>query len=282
MSDRRQVPLRSGRALSAVVSGEGPATVVFLAGFMAGASEWSAVQRQLPPHAKTISYDRAGYGESSDPASCPTGEASLTDLVDLLDALEVHHAAVFVAHSWGGTLLRLLAREHPERVAAACLIDTTRAELISTSQTRAQSIGLRLLGPLGIHRLAVTKTLAAKLTGLEKDERAAFLADSTSQRTVRIGIRESAAMAAGDVTLLAELERQGLPGIPVTFLVGGQVDAGAKKTRSRMLAGHEQEAAAHPQGRFVVAADSGHMVPQQQPDLVAREVLDLISGVPHA
>jgi pimeloyl-ACP methyl ester carboxylesterase len=282
---RQQVRLPSGRELSAIVLGEGAPAVVFLAGFMAGASEWSAVQRQVASHALTVGYDRAGYGASSEADRSPSAEAALADLLELLDALGVSEPVVLVAHSWGGTLLRLLAREHPDRLAAVCLIDATRSELLPARATRAQGVGLRVMARLGrlrLHRLLVTKTLANKLQGLNPGERVAFLADSTDVRTLRAGIRENDAMTAGDLQLLHELERAGLPDIPVTFMVGKQVDAGAKKTRARMLVGYEQEAREHGQARFVVADRSGHMVPQQQPDLVTHEILDLIGGRTHA
>jgi pimeloyl-ACP methyl ester carboxylesterase len=277
---RQRVRLGAGRELSADVVGLGHSQVVLLAGFMAGASEWSAVQRHLGTGVRSVSYDRAGYGGSSDPTQPPTEVTTLDDLISLLDALDIPQA-VFVAHSWGGTLLRLLASRHPDRVAGLCLVDATRSDLISARQMRLQSLSLRLmmrLAPLGIAQAATRRMLAAKLSGMEAAEQQAFLADSADVRTLRAGLAEKDGMRTSGLAQLADLERQGLPDVPVTFIVGRRPDAGARRVRSRMLAGHLRESSRHPQARYVVAEDSGHLVPQQQPDLVAREVLDLIGG----
>jgi pimeloyl-ACP methyl ester carboxylesterase len=278
---RRQVRLGSGRRLGAVIAGDGEVDVVFLAGFMAGANEWSAVQRLLAGEVCSVSYDRAGYGDSDAPFGPPTERAALADLLELLEALEITAPVVFVAHSWGGTLLRLVASEHPERIAGLCLVDTTRTGLISAAQLRAQSLSLRVMAALafaGLPRLVIGRAFGRHLEGMLPDEQTAFLSDSSALRTLRAGLAEKAQMSASGLALLAELEAQGLPDLPVTWVVGRQVDAGSRRARAGMLSGHQRECDVHPRARFVVAEQSGHLVPQQQPDLVAREVLHLVQG----
>lgn len=281
---RTQIALPDGRALTAVVHGEGAPSVVLLSGFMAGSSEWSAVQRHLAPHVRTVSYDRAGYGDSTDRDGLAGTSAALADLLALLDGLKITDPAVFVAHSWGGVLLRLLARREPERVAALGLVDATRAEMLSPRSLRIQGGALRVmraLGPVGVPRLLLGGAVRGKLGGLTTDEAAAFLRDAASRRTLTAGLLENAAMAE-DLALLADLEREGLPAVPVTYIVGERADPGGRKARAQMLAGHRDEAQQHPRGRLLLAAHSGHLVPQQQPDLVADEVLTLIGGLSRA
>ncbi|HLS13490.1 MAG TPA: hypothetical protein VK095_03170 [Beutenbergiaceae bacterium] len=64
--------------------------------------------------------------------------------------------------------------------------------------------------------------------------------------------------------------------LPVHVLSGqrsGTLDA---KARASLVQAHRRTASQHPQGRFVPAEDSGHMIPITEPALIAAEALSLL------
>lgn len=275
------VEVEAGRRLRAVRAGQGAPLVVFASGLMAPASEWVAVQRLVSEHTATLSYDRAGMGGSDDDPVEPTVQQVAQDLVRLLDAVGATEPVVLVGHSWAGPVLRLVAEQHPERLAALCFVDASVAQVLSERFARAQLRLLRVLGALrrwGVHRWLLRATLRKKLSGLAAADRDLVLVDLLADRTLLTARRETAAMVAGDLRRLAELQQRGLPDLPVTSVVGAVAERGARRSRPVMVDVQRSEMGRHAQGRLVVAARSGHMVPQQQPELVADEVLRLAAA----
>ena len=104
-----RVDLR-GRALSVACSGSGRTTVILETGLGAESAEWQAVQASLDPLARVVRYDRAGRGDS-DPAPQPRTASDLVDdLQALLKVADLPGPYLLVGHSFGGLLMRLLAR----------------------------------------------------------------------------------------------------------------------------------------------------------------------------
>ena len=82
----------------------------------APAASWIHTQREISAHARTLSYDRAGYGGSDVDPHDRTLSRIVDDLTALLDALGEKEPVVLVGHSWGGPIMRLFADRSPERV----------------------------------------------------------------------------------------------------------------------------------------------------------------------
>src|SRR5262245_26970087 len=53
-----------GHNLNLLIGGQGTPAVVFEGGFGTGIGSWSTVQKEVSAFAKTVSYDRAGIGQS--------------------------------------------------------------------------------------------------------------------------------------------------------------------------------------------------------------------------
>ena len=133
----RLIALPDGRRLRAIVAGEGAGPlVVFEAGMSAPAASWVHTQREVSAFARTLSYDRAGYGGSDVDPHERTLERIVEDLTSLLDALGETSPVVLVGHSWGGPILRLFASQHPQRVAGLVFVDATVAEGMSERNAR--------------------------------------------------------------------------------------------------------------------------------------------------
>jgi 3-oxoadipate enol-lactonase len=103
--------------------GDGP-TVVFAHG--AGGNHLSWWQ-QVPVVAlqyRCLTFDHRGFGQSPDVPNGPGSKAFVQDLQGLLDHLRIDKVAL-VAQSMGGRTCLGFTLEHPDRVQALVLADTT-------------------------------------------------------------------------------------------------------------------------------------------------------------
>lgn len=125
LRDRRRVPPpgRMVGTLHALVTGEGPVTVLLEAGIAATSVSWQLVQPELSRHARVISYDRAGLGWSRAAATPRTIANTLADLRALLDELAPTGPIVLVGHSFGGLAVLEYAHAYPDRIAGLVLVD---------------------------------------------------------------------------------------------------------------------------------------------------------------
>lgn len=120
----------AGRSLFALEAGSGQPTVIFEAGLGDFSRTWHAIQAEVAKITRTISYDRAGRGQSQFAGENRTGEDCLADLLALLGALEVKEPVVFVGHSFGGFIARLFAHRYPEKVAGIVLVDSSQEDAV--------------------------------------------------------------------------------------------------------------------------------------------------------
>lgn len=144
-----------GRSLSLDCQGSGTPTVFIIPGKGSYAEAWNvvvppddpirsspydiieqanlqpspdAVQPRLAKHNRVCAYDRPDTRpdglERSTPVPQPhTIAADVEDVVALIDAARLMGPFVVVAHSYGGLVADLLARSHPDLVAALVMVD---------------------------------------------------------------------------------------------------------------------------------------------------------------
>ena len=98
-------------------------TLLVLHAFPLNADMWEPQIAALPPGWRLIAPDYRGCGQSSLPDGTQTLDDYAGDVVDLLDALHVHEAAV-AGCSMGGYLAFALLRTAPQYVSGLMLIDT--------------------------------------------------------------------------------------------------------------------------------------------------------------
>ena len=116
--------LSTGLRIHYVESGDARGTpVVFVHGWPDSWFSFSRVLPLLPATLRLIALDQRGFGESDHPDAGYTIPGFATDLVALLDALDIDRA-VLVGHSYGTFVARRAAITVPERVAALVLIGT--------------------------------------------------------------------------------------------------------------------------------------------------------------
>lgn len=129
-----------GRRLHALTAGEGEPLVVFEAGLNDWSRAWSRVQGAVARSTRTLSYDRAGRGESEWISPPRTAADAAADLDRLMDAVASEVPVVLVAHSFGGFIARLLAKLR--KLAGLVLIDSAQED--TTAKIRPLYAALEL------------------------------------------------------------------------------------------------------------------------------------------
>lgn len=120
-----------GYRLDADVVGGRLPPVVFVTGRGAAKSTWAEVRPMLTCGSLTVTYDRPAIGASeARPSRRATYGEFATELVTLLDRLHIEEPAVFVGHSIGSLIVRMVAGTAPSRVSGMVHVDGTIPELI--------------------------------------------------------------------------------------------------------------------------------------------------------
>ena len=274
------VRTRDGRRLYAqVLPGvDTVPTVVFEGGAGATRSYWAAVQQQLG--IRSVVYDRSGLGRSEpDPAEL-TIARSADDLVDLLR----HFGSgpfILVGHSAGAPIVRLAASRRLCHVSGLVLVDPIDedvAVLFSAQFRRRERVALRVgtvLARLGLLRFLFGSLLAAAPADDVRDD--------LRREAFTVGLLQTQARQARGY--LDELDTwkpnpPDMGDIPVTVISGGlarPAEGMPRHVRDEAIAAHIRRAALSPRGRHVIAERSGHTVPLTEPQVIADEVVRLIS-----
>ena len=168
--DLRLVDIGGGRALFLDCQGTGVPTVFVIPGKGSYAEAWNFVvppddpirsspydviaQAQLVPSPDAVqptvartsricAYDRPDTRPDGPDRSTPVPQPhnvqqDVDDVVALINAAQLQPPFVFAAHSYGGLVLDLLARTHPELVAGIVMVDGT-SEFLPVVGTPAQN-----------------------------------------------------------------------------------------------------------------------------------------------
>jgi pimeloyl-ACP methyl ester carboxylesterase len=89
---------------------------------------WSLIQPEVARLTRVCSYDRAGFGWSGAGPMPRTAGRVADELHVLLDRGGVPPPFVLVGHSFGGLVMRIFAARHPSEVAGLVLVDPAHPE----------------------------------------------------------------------------------------------------------------------------------------------------------
>lgn len=247
----------------------------------APAASWIHTQREISAHARTLSYDRAGYGGSDADAHDRTLDRIVADLTALLDVLGEFSPVVLVGHSWGGPIIRLFADRYPDRVAGLVFIDASVAETMSPRYARLSALSFRVMSVLariGGNGLIKRMTLAHGTSAeISESDLAIMVRDYACVRAMRTAGREADQVVPG-IPTLRRLQATGTPDVPTVCLQGGRIDRGMATVRPLLNEVAARLMSAAPRGRLVVVEQAGHLIPQECPAIVRDAILDIVGS----
>jgi 3-oxoadipate enol-lactonase len=253
----RRVRLRDHETVVAEAGEEGP-PVVLLHALGLDWRMWEPVMGMLPGR-RVLAYDLRGHGAAAGSPSPFTMEDIATDLIGVLDALELDRAHV-VGLSYGGGVAQTAAVAHPERFASLALLATTD-EPFASFEARARS------GEVDGMAAQVAPSLTRWFTP------AALAENPWGVRYARERVLHAApADWAAAWRSFTGLDVKGrLAGFPAPVLVLA-AEHDASTTVEVMTALHRRI----PGSRYVELPGTPHMQTLEQPSLVARALDDFL------
>ncbi|MDX8148139.1 alpha/beta hydrolase [Lentzea sp. BCCO 10_0061] len=252
--------------LNVVTSGTSPSdvTAVLLHGWTMDLTTWDRVAAALP--GRVVRYDVRGHGGSAG------GTGTISELADDLAAVLEKHVPtgriVLAGHSLGGMTIMALAEQRPElfaRVSGVALIATSCGNL--PRQSGVERIAGKWLvnrPKVGFGRL-IAPGLRVTFGRRPRwaDVRAAAAMAGNTSGAAFVGIRE-------ELTLHQRREALAvLADIPAVVMAGSW-DVLTPMRHSRVLA------EALPGAQFVIYPKTGHMLPLERSEDVARRIAALM------
>lgn len=245
-------------------------TVLALHGFPESAWEWEQVAVRLSERdVRVVAPLQRGYspGARPDRVEDYAIEHLAADALDVVDSLGLRRVHV-LGHDWGASVAWWLAAYHPDRVASLTAVSVPHlaafsAAIESDPDQQARSAYFGLFRQEGKAEDVLLEDGAHRLRAMFGGQ---VPADLVSRHLEVLGERPALTAA---LHWYRAMRRYDLPDVPVptTFLWGGLDPAiarsGAEATAKRVTGEY----------RFLPLDDLGHWIPEQDPALVAREVL---------
>ena len=293
-----------GYRLHVQTVGEGAPTVVFDAALAGSSISWTYVQPAVATFARTIAYDRAGFGWSDAGPMPRTAGRIVDELKQMLDQAAEAPPYLLVGHSFGGFVMRIFAARYPKETAALVLVDPAHPEDWVRPAPKEQiriDRGASLCRQGGVAARWGVAHVVSALVGMG--------ALTVARAIVQLASKGDLRAAADQDWLLAPM-RKLPPGVQRTLrwfwtqpkffdALGSQIESiptTAAETLAAAAGGYsdlplvtisstnpsdhrlrQQEALARlsTRGRHLIATNSGHWIPLDQPELVVHVIRDL-------
>jgi pimeloyl-ACP methyl ester carboxylesterase len=223
----------------------GELTILLESGGGMDSSQWDTFAPKLAQEtgATIVSYDRAGFGKSDLPETPQDIREEVEWLWQGLQKLGLEKDLLLAGHSFGGLMIRLIASEHPEAVRGIVFIDPFTNEFVDM---------------LGVEYL-------------DNHPMAGKLPFDTSQPEKLTKIERALIRMVGDGLgpKMKIMHETTIPsGIPVAVITCGKQFFPKPEEQEAWRKSHEQLTASIQGAVLIVAEDSGHMIPQRQPELI--------------
>jgi pimeloyl-ACP methyl ester carboxylesterase len=251
--------------------GSGQPAVLLDAGLGGSSWDWDRVQTGLATTTRTCVYDRAGYGWSDSGPLPRSSSRIVAELHALLEGAAIPPPYILVGHSFGGYNMRLYASRYPAETAGLVLVDTPHeAQMDSLLQNQI----MRQIDPHGVLQSLWPQVLTDLAT--VDLEPIAYLLGWPS-KTLRAILGELAAFQhSGKELNMARLQ----PELPLVVITHGRrvLPEGplGEQLEQQWLELQRDLTTRHKNSTFLIAKDSAHAIPRDQPELIIEAIRRLI------
>lgn len=252
--------------------GEGRPVVILDHGLGGSSRDWRKVQPALAEVTKTCVYDRAGYG-LSDPGPEPrTSSQIASELRTLLERAQLPPPYVLGGHSFGGYNVRMFSSFFPRDTAAVALIDTPNEGQVDHL---LRSDVVRQLDPNGVLKFVWRPEMLSTLSKFNVEALAPLV--GVKGENIRAILAEAAAFRESGLELARARPQSDLPLIVIMHgrrvLPRGALGDAMEDDWSAL---QKDLTARYRNSEFIIAADSAHNVPLDQPELVIDALRKLV------
>ena len=287
-------------------AGEGSPTIILDAALGASSVSWSLVQPELAKLTHVCSYDRAGFGWS-DAGPMPRTAGRIADeLRTLLDRAGIRPPFLPVGHSFGGLVAQIFAHRFKGDVVGMVLVDPAHAENWAKPAPKEQLLidrGVRLCrygavtARLGVARVVAALVALGQLTlarglvkvvsrgGLSRQDEAILapvwklppevrpvLAQFWTKPQFFAALGSQIESISTSAAQVLDATAGGFGDLPLVTI--SSTDPGDYRLRQQ-----DRLAQLSTRGRHIMAPNSGHWIPLDQPDVVIATVRDMLRMV---
>jgi pimeloyl-ACP methyl ester carboxylesterase len=242
--DLRSVDV-GGHSLNLLIGGHGSPAVILEGGFGEGIAGWSLVQKEIANFAQTVSYDRAGLGQSEPGPKPRSAKQIATELHTALQNAGVKPPYVLVGHSMGGPYVRVFADLYPKEVAGMVLLDPSQEAF--DDWTKAHPDGKQ-------------KEVDAQIAKAPEGMRAEWAGIDATYEQAR-----AARLPAG---------------IPVTLITAGLQENAPAEARTAWTEKQTEWISRVSGGKHLIAEKSGHFIQIQEPLVVINAIREIVTRKP--
>ncbi|MHC8441702.1 MAG: alpha/beta fold hydrolase [Candidatus Eutrophobiaceae bacterium] len=258
--------------------GEGTPVVILEAGMGGFSLEWIHVQSDLAKLTKVCSYDRAGYGWSF-PSPYPRSIDRLAEeLLELLKVAEVSSPYVFVGHSFGGFNALYMARAYSKLTAGLILVDASHPDQFESLPELPMEREKREMMDFLPNRRWMSIVSVDSVRRVFPERIANTVILLMGQPKALYTHRREAQMFRYNGALLKQ--DWNFPPFLLRVISRGRREWGddprGEYLETAWIGMQRKLGELSPHGRLVVASGSGHMVPLERPDVVVREIKELV------
>ncbi|MFL9455963.1 MULTISPECIES: alpha/beta fold hydrolase [Nostocales] len=298
--DRRRYPPQGelvdigGFRLHINCMGQGTPTVVMDAGAGSPSITWGLVPSEIAKFTRVCIYDRAGFGWSEPNLRVSrTSQQSVDELHTLLNKAEIKPPYILVGHSLGGANMRLYANQYQEDVVGLVLVDSVHENQMTSETWKRMKRELwlyqvlRVASRVGVLRLIGELNLLPILEEIKQEIQKYPLAVQTRFDTYKSYCYRPhywATVSSERANIKKSFEQlqavASLGKLPLVVLSQGSKDSQMSDEKFQKWSSLQLNLTKLSlNSQHIIAENSGHLVPLDQPELIISAVHQLIKKI---
>ena len=233
------------------LEGKGKHTIFLEAGGSAGLKDWEPIYQSLAEKAQVIRYSRIGNGHSQKLQKHYSAAEYADEVKQLLSALNIEKPIIIIAHSYGASIARIFAQQYPKKVSALMLIE-----------------------PASEHDVEIMRSIdlakaEKQIAEIKQNDMSQGMSNQYLDFWAKYPLPDYPDIPNIPVTVIASVKKY--PNPSILFF-----EDKARKMWGKL---HSDWANTFPQGKAVLTNNSYHYPHHDEPEMVLKEVIELLSKV---